>query len=230
MFKKTLVAGFMVSVLAGCSSIPGFETATVDRTKLNQELKTNCKELGKDFTKVSYAVDNVSKVMVSIQERQCDVLSDYRTMANKHGDVAGFLEVNADKSDEELRVAMDEFDKGKPQRKKIRPQVEAYKKASDGIFRKNVKLAADIALQAGEIALIAKDHATLIAKESGTSVITNLMSAAEETEVVPVVEAYNEMKARMDLVVDANKLIMMDKSTIDQLEKLDSVVADKARS
>ncbi|NOI35453.1 hypothetical protein F0250_16020 [Vibrio cyclitrophicus] len=238
MLKKTILAGLVVSVLAGCSSIPGMESATIDREAVSKELTQDCKELGTEFTPVSFAVDKASKVMVSLQERQCSVFNDYRTLASKHGDVAGFLAVNADKSDEELRVAMNEFDEGKPANKKITPQVEAYKKASDEIFQKNLKLAADIALQAGELTYIASQHASALAHDSAGGAMKNLMATlssekegeASEEETVPVVEAYHEMEARSILAFDANSLISMDKNTIEQLENLDKVVADKVKS
>lgn len=143
MIKKTILAGLVVSVMAGCSSIPGMESATVDREALSKELTQKCQELGTEFTPVSFAVDKVSKIMVSLQERQCSVFNDYRILASKHADVAGFLAVNADKSDEELRVAMSEFDEGKTADKKITPKVDAYKSASAGIFDKNVNGSGD---------------------------------------------------------------------------------------
>ncbi|MEZ9515843.1 hypothetical protein AB4359_03280 [Vibrio splendidus] len=238
MLKKTILAGLVVSVMAGCSSIPGMESATVDREAASKELTQNCKELGTEFTPVSFAVDKASKVMVSLQERQCSVFNDYRTLASKHGDVAGFLAVNADKSDEELRVAMSEFDEGKPANKKITPQVEAYKKASDEIFQKNLKLAADIALQAGELTYIASQHASVLAQDSAGGAMDSFLAVvssdkegeASQEEIVPVVEAYNEMEARSILAFDANSLISMDKNTIEQLENLDKVVADKVKS
>ena len=238
MLKKTMLAGLVVSVMAGCSSIPGMESATVDREAASKELTQNCKELGKEFTPVSFAVDKASKVMVSLQERQCSVFNDYRTLASKHGDVAGFLAVNAEKSDEELRVAMNEFDAGKPTNKKIAPQVEAYKKASDAIFKKNVKLATDIALQAAELTIIATQNAAALAQDSAGGAMTSMLAAisneqadeASEEKKVPVVEAYHEMEARSILALDANSLISMDKNTIEQLENLDKVVADKVKS
>ncbi|MEZ9701113.1 hypothetical protein AB4455_14335 [Vibrio sp. 10N.261.46.E12] len=238
MLKKTILAGLVVSVMAGCSSIPGMESATVDREATSKELTQNCKELGTEFTPVSFAVDKASTVMVSLQERQCSVFNDYRTLASKHGDVAGFLAVNADKSDEELRAAMKEFDEGKPDHKKITPQVEAYKKASDEIFQKNLKLATDIAVQAAELTYIASQHASALAHDSAGGAMDSFFAAvssekegeASEEETVPVVEAYHEMEARSILALDANSLISMDKNTIEQLENLDKVVADKVKS
>lgn len=238
MLKKTLVAGFVVSVLAGCSSIPGMSSATADRAELSKQLTQDCKEMGSDYTPVSYAVDKVSKVMVSIQERQCKVFGNYRTLAAKHGDVAGFLAVNAEMSDEELLAAMNKFDEGKPANKQIRPQVEAYKKASDSIFNENVKLAADIALQAAEIAIIASNNAQAIAHDTLLGGVSNMLTAAsneakedgEAKKEVPVVEAYNELKARSVLALDANHLISMDQNTIEQLENLDKVLAEKVKA
>ncbi|WP_117235257.1 hypothetical protein [Vibrio maerlii] len=238
MLKKTILTGLVVSAMAGCSSIPGMESATVDREAMSTELTQNCNELGADFTPVSFTVDKVSEVMVSIQERQCAVFNDYRTLASKHGDVAGFLAVNADKSDEELRAAMAEFDEGKPANKKITPLVEAYKKASDDIFDKNVELALDIAVQAGELAIIASDNASLLAQDAAAGGFSSALAAfsneqaedESEEEIVPVVEAYKEMEARSVLAFDANQLISLDKNTIEQLENLDKVVADKVKS
>ncbi|MDV6249674.1 hypothetical protein [Vibrio sp. EA2] len=238
MFKKTAVATLFVSVLAGCSSMPGMESATVDRNEMSTQLTKTCAELGTEYTPVSYAVDKVSKIMVSIQERQCAVFQDYRTLADKHADVAGFLAINSEKSDEELLIAMNAFDEGKPENKKIRPQVDAYKSASDSIFDKNVELATDIAMQTGEIAIIASQNATVIAQESALAGLGNVLSFASsssededaEKEVVPVVEAYNELKARSVLAYDANEMISLDQNTIDQLENLDKVVAEQVKS
>ncbi|WP_050937129.1 hypothetical protein [Vibrio harveyi] len=242
MFKKTVMASLFATALAGCSSMPGMESATVDRNEMSAALVKSCTELGSEYTPVSYAVDKVSKVMVSIQERQCAVFQDYRTLADKHADVAGFLKINADKSDEELLVAMNEFDEGKAENKKIRPQVEAYKAASDSIFDKNVELAKDIALEAAEIAIIASDNAAVIAQDSAMAGLGNALSFlsseseeegeadAEAKEEVPVVEAYNEMKARSLLVYDANDMISLDQNTIEQLENLDKVLAEKVKS
>ncbi|MFW8632736.1 hypothetical protein [Vibrio natriegens] len=238
MFKKTAVATLFVSVLAGCSSIPGMESATVDRNEMSTQLTKTCAELGSDYTPVSVAVDQVSKIMVSIQERQCSVFQDYRTLADKHADVAGFLAINADKSDEDLLVAMNAFDEGKPANKKIRPQVEAYKSASDSIFDKNVELAKDIAIETGKIAYIASQNATVLGQETALASIKNALSFVSsssedenaEKEVVPVVEAYNELKARSVLAYDANEMISLDQNTIDQLENLDNVVAEQVKS
>lgn len=176
--------------------------------------------------------------MVSIQERQCSVFQDYRTLADKHADVAGFLAINADKSDEDLLVAMNAFDEGKPANKKIRPQVEAYKSASDSIFDKNVELAKDIAIETGKIAYIASQNATVLGQETALASLKNALSFASsssedenaEKEVVPVVEAYNELKARSVLAYDANEMISLDQNTIDQLENLDNVVAEQVKS
>ncbi|KHT47610.1 hypothetical protein [Vibrio sinaloensis] len=238
MFKKTVMATLFTAALAGCSSMPGMESATVDRNEMSAALVKSCAELGSEYTPVSYAVDKVSKVMVSIQERQCAVFQDYRTLADKHAEVAGFLKINADKSDEELLVAMNEFDEGKAENKKIRPQVEAYKAASDSIFDKNLELAKDIALEAAEIALIASENASVIAQESAMAGFGNAVSYfsseseedEEAKEEVPVVEAYNEMKARSVLVYDANNMISLDQNTIEQLENLDKVLAEKVNS
>nr|WP_158118673.1 hypothetical protein [Vibrio cidicii] len=238
MFKKTVMATLFATALAGCSSMSGMESATVDRNEKSAALVKSCSELGSEYTPVSYAVDKVSKVMVSIQERQCSVFQDYRTLAEKHADVAGFLKINADKSDEELLVAMNEFDEGKAENKKIRPQVEAYKAASDSIFDKNLELAKEIAVEAAEIALIASDNAALIAQESAMAGLGNAISYfsneskedEESKEKVPVVEAYNEMKARSILVYDANDMISLDQNTIEQLENLDKVLAEKVKS
>ncbi|MBB1464569.1 hypothetical protein H5300_14735 [Vibrio sp. SG41-7] len=237
MIKKTILAGLVVSVMAGCSSIPGMESATVDREALSKELTQKCQELGTEFTPVSFAVDKASKIMVSLQERQCSVFNDYRMLASKHGDVAGFLAVNADKSDEELRVAMSEFDEGKAADKKITPKVDAYNSASAGIFDKNVKLAAEIAVEVAELAIIASENATALAAESaggladsGMKLFSNEQEDVAEEEKVPVVEAYYEMEERSKLALDANSLISMDQNTIEQLENLDKVVADKVKS
>lgn len=133
---------------------------------------------------------------------------------------------------------MNEFDEGKAENKKIRPQVEAYKAASDSIFDKNLELAKDIAVEAAEIALIASDNAALIAQESAMAGLGNAISYfsneskedEEAKEKVPVVEAYNEMKARSILVYDANDMISLDQNTIEQLENLDNVLAEKVKS
>lgn len=238
MFKKTAVATLFVSVLAGCSSMPGMKSATVDRNEMSTQLTKTCAELGTEYTPVSIAVDQVSKIMVSIQERQCSVFQDYRTLADKHADVAGFLAINADKSDEELLIAMNEFDQGKPANKKIRPQVDAYNSASDSIFDKNVELAKDIAIESGKIAYIASQNATVLGQETFLASLKNLLSFASsssedenaENEVVPVVEAYNELKARSVLAYDANEMISLDQNTIEQLENLDNVVAEQVKS
>ncbi len=238
MFKKTAVATLFISALAGCSSMPGMESATVDRSEMSTQLTKTCTELGSNYTPVSIAVDKVSKIMVSIQERQCAVFQDYRTLADQHGDVAGFLAVNAEKSDEELLVAITEFDQGKPEEKKLRPKIDAYKAASESIFDKNLELAADIALQTAEIAYIAAQHSDALLIETAGAGMRNLLSFASsssdeenaEKEVVPVVEAYNELKARSVLAYDANEMISLDQNTIDQLENLDSVVAEQVKS
>ncbi len=237
MFKKTVAAALTISALAGCSSIPGLNSATVDRNDLTKQLTQTCKDLGEDYTHVSFAVDKVSKIMVSIQDRQCAVFKNYRVLADKHADVAGFLAVNSEKTDEELLVAMNQFDEGKPKNKKIRPQVQAYKNASDTIFDENLELTKNIALQAGQIALIASQNATVLAQETALSgagslftAFTNKAKDEEEAKKVPVVEAYKEMKARSNLAYDANTMISMDKDTIKQLENLDEVIKEKAKS
>lgn len=238
MLKKTVMAGFIVSALAGCSLTDGQTSATADRAEMTKELAKTCAELGDKYTQVSVAVDTASQAMVSIQKRQCSVFGDYRTLASKHADVAGFLAINADKTDEELLVAMNEFDADKPAKKKIRPQVEAYKKASDAIFDKNVKLAADLAIQAAKITYIASQNSAALAQDTMKGGLGSLLAAmsnetkkeGEKEEVVPVVAAYHELKARSLLAYDANDLISMDQNTIEQLENLDKVLAEKVKS
>ncbi|MGF1688939.1 hypothetical protein L4C36_20035 [Photobacterium japonica] len=238
MLKKTVMAALVVSALAGCSAMEGMTSATVDRAEVSQNLAKTCAELGEKYTPVSVAVDTASQAMVSIQKRQCSVFGEYRTLASKHADVAGFLAVNADKSDEELLVAMNEFDAGKPAKKKIRPQVEAYKNASDAIFDKNVQLAADLAIQAAKITYIATQNGTALAQDTMKGGLGSIFASlsnetkkeGEKEEVVPVVEAYNELKARSVLAYDANDLISMDKNTIEQLENLDKVLAEKVKA
>lgn len=238
MFKKTILAGLMLSVISGCASITGAESSTADRAQMKVELTETCVTLGDKYTPVSYAVDKASKVMVSIQERQCAVFNSYSTLAAKHADVAGFLAVNADKSDEELLIAMNDFDAAKPENKKIRPQVEAYQQASDDIFDENLVLAADIALQVAEIAYIASQNATAIAQDTAGGFLKDAVAwgsneskeEGEAEEIVPIIEAYNELSARSELALDANTLISMDQDTIEQLKNLDKVLAEKVKA
>ncbi|MGS0826376.1 hypothetical protein ACVBIO_11240 [Shewanella sp. 0m-8] len=238
MFKKTIIAALMLSVISGCTSMSGAGSATADRAQMKVELTENCATLGDKYTPVSYAVDKASKVMVSIQERQCAVFNSYSTLASKHADVAGFLAINADKSDEELLIAMNEFDAAKPENKKIRPQVEAYQNASDDIFDENVELTADITLQVAEIAYIATQNATAIAHDSAGGLLDSILAffsneskeEGEAEEIVPIVAAYDELSARSELAFDANTLISMDQDTIEQLKNLDKVLAEKVKA
>lgn len=87
-----------------------------------------------------------------------------------------------------------------------------------------------------ELAYIASENATALAAESaggladsGMKLFSSEQEDAEE-EKVPVVEAYYEMEERSKLALDANSLISMDQNTIEQLENLDKVVADKVKS
>lgn len=233
MFKKSVTASLFVSVLAGCAT-SGEDVATLDRDALSQELTQVCTELGNEYTPVSVVVDTASEAMVSIQERQCSVFQSYRVLATEHADVAGFLAANAKATDEELLTAMNEFDAGKPVDKKITPRVTAYKEASSSIFDSNVELAADIAVQAAKIGFIASENATVLAQESGASLVNNLfasISAGEEAQedVVPIVAAYGELTARSELAYDANSIISLDQSTIEQLENLDKVIKEQVQ-
>lgn len=238
MFKKSILAGLIISAVSGCSSISEVESSTVDREQMQTEIAQKCIDLGDKYTPVAYAVDKVSKIMVEIQERQCTVANNYSTLSAKHADVAGFLAINADKSDEELVKAMNDFDSNKPEDKKIRPQVEAFQKASDEIFEANVELASDLALQAAEIAIVAADNAQAIAYDAAGGALNSLFKSvsneskeeAEDKEIVPIVEAYNELKNRSMLALDANTMISLDQGTIKQLNELDKIVADKVKS
>ncbi|MDR9829192.1 hypothetical protein RCJ22_26740 [Vibrio sp. FNV 38] len=231
MFKKTVLSSLFITVLGGCSSMSGQDIATLDRDEMSHSLKEQCQVLGQEYTPVSYAVDKTSQILVSIQDRQCSVFEHYSTLSSKHGDVTGFLAVNADKSDEDLLAAMDEFDVDKPEDKKIRPQVEAYKNASESIFDSNVQLAGEITLQVAEIGLIAADNAVVIAQETGLALFSNIISSAaqdEESETqTPIVAAYDEMMARSELAYNANSLISLDQNTIKQLENLDKILAEQ---
>lgn len=227
MFKKTLLAGFMISVVAGCASIPGMESATVDRNQLSTELQKQCNTMGTEFTKFNYAVDKISTVMVALQERQCGVLGDYRVMASKHADVIGFLDANQDKSDEELNLAVDAFDAKST--KKIRPLVEAYKSASDAIAEKNLALITDVGLQIAEVALLVTDHGPELAQVILLETLGNLATVDTE-ELTPIEKAYVDIKLRAALIYDADTLISMDKDLIEQLDNLDKQISEEVKS
>ncbi|CAM4451732.1 hypothetical protein [Vibrio agarivorans] len=233
MFKKTVLASLFVTALAGCSSISGEDAATLNRTEMNEKLTQTCEELGNSYTPVSVAVDTASEVMVSIQDRQCKVFQSYNVLASKHGDVAGFLAVNSGLTDEELLAAMEEFDADKPEDKKIAPQVNAYKTASDSIFDSNVELGLELAVQAAQISMIAADNATVLAQETGLAMFSNILASAsveedeEAKDVVPIVAAYDELTSRSALAYEANNLISLDQNTIKQLENLDKILSEQ---
>ncbi|PML13629.1 hypothetical protein [Vibrio breoganii] len=234
MFKKTLIASLLASGLMGCAT-SGEDIATLDRNQLSQELTQACDELGNEYTPVSVVVDTASEAMVSIQERQCSVFQSYRVLASEHADVAGFLEVNARATDEELIAAMTEFDADKAEEKKIAPRVAAYKSASESIFDSNVQLATDIAIQGAKIGFIVSENATVLAQESGAAMFSNLLASVsvdeeeEAEDVVPIVAAYKELTVRSELAYDANSIISFDQSTIEQLENLDKVIAEQVQ-
>lgn len=242
MFKKTLVAGFIVSALAGCQTLSGEDAAKVDRKEWSDELQTRCAQLEQNYTPAGEAVDITSRAVLAATTRQCGVLDDYRALAENYADIIGFMEVNSDLNDIELKAAIDAFDADKPADKKIAPLIEKYEAASDSIFQENVKLAVQMVALGVDIALIAKNNAvdigTEIALTNATGWLGNLVSSddteedQEESaaESVPIVRAYFEMQDRTTLALDAQDLISEEKALVERISSIDEIIEEKVKS
>ncbi|NGN97860.1 hypothetical protein G5S52_09375 [Grimontia sp. S25] len=239
MFKKTLIAGLMMSALAGCQ-MTGEESAQLDRKAWSQELQTRCSEMTDTFTPAGYAVDKTSQAVLAVTERQCAVLDDYQTLSANYAEIIGFMEANADLNDQELKAAIDEYDADKAENKKIGPLIAKYEAATDSIFSENLKLAAEMGLLAVEIAIIAKDNGPAIAQElvttNATGFLGNLMSSDDEAEEaedesvaddLPIVQAYFEMEDRADLALEAQDLINEEQALIERIATIDEIIEEK---
>ncbi|MDD1780816.1 hypothetical protein LRP49_06335 [Enterovibrio sp. ZSDZ35] len=222
--KKSLIAAFLVSTLAGCSTMGANDAAHADRNAWANDINTRCTEVGKDFTQAGYAVDKVSQAIISLTERQCGVINSYQTISKKHAEITGFMAANEDLDEEGLKAAIAEFDASKPANKKIGPQIKAYEEAQDEIFMENIQLAADLALQSYEITMIASENSMAILQH------TVLSQFSSETETLPVIEAYYEMEDRALLIKDAQFLINEGKALIERIEDIDNIISESVAS
>ncbi|WP_026972848.1 hypothetical protein [Aliagarivorans marinus] len=224
MTKNKLAIAVLASAFAfGCASTSTEEQANLDRETTKLQLVERCDEIDGHLAHVSYAIDKVSNMFKSTQERQCKVLDEYRVLASEYADVVGFLDVNAGLNDEELRLAIAEFDQDKPEEEHIGPKVAAYQAAGDHIFQANIELTAQIALDVAELGIVAANNATDLAVETGIGTVTSLFKSDDEKS--PLMQAWDDMNFRKELITDANTLIASDKATIDQLKELDQHIA-----
>lgn len=234
MLKVAILAGVIVSLVTGCSTLSGEESANIDRKATLQKLQTRCTNmLDSSYTPAGLAVDKTSESVLVITRRQCGVLNDYYAISENYSNVIAFLNANIDLNNQELKAAIMTFDEGKSEDKKIGPMIKAYETAQENIVKENLTLVASMAMLTTEMAIIAKNNAELISKEmvlqSGAGLLGTMMGE-EKKKITPIVAAYYEMKERSELSYDAQMYINEEQNLVERIANIDTIIEQEVKA
>ncbi|MEZ9661768.1 hypothetical protein [Vibrio sp. 10N.261.52.F3] len=210
-----LKTGFVLTVLAiaGCASPSTEQIAFEDRQLTLNDVKTQCEEMGTEFTSIRRGFDNISRAMVSLQHRQCRVVEQFNITQQEYADVAGFIHSNRHLNGEEFDAEIDRFDALLPNSDRVRPKIERYQLALRRIMNENEELTADLLGFSAEVSLLVWDEPLVllpISTKAGT--------------------AFDEMRERKSLIELANDMIQLDKATLEQIQAYDNHIKQKVKS
>jgi len=224
MLKKNIAAAVMaLSLITGCSSLTGEQSANLDRDAEIGRIVSELEATGYDKkVKVLPAVDEVLDGVAKVAKSQVQVAKDYRKITKLHRDVASFLAVNKGKTELELLEAAKKFDlNAKNANEKITPKLKTYRKATEKISEANGKLTIDLALQAGYVGLLVSQYGTEIAQLGGLKILGGMFSGGDEDDAKPTIaSALINTKDQLFLLDELNSIIEADQEVAENLNKL----------
>jgi len=128
---------------------------TLPREERINAISADMKRVGFSSIRVSYLFDTFSDTVLDIYSNQFELMKEYKSLLDHHKDVTSFLMANQNKIEQELELAILEFDKtAATEEQKIGPKLTAYESATDEIWQENAKLSVQIAAQALELGVV----------------------------------------------------------------------------
>ncbi len=241
---KIVITFFLLLLVSGCAIQPNTGQAIEyrgeqilseqDAKNLPREtrissISANMKSVGFTSVKVSYLLDAYSDTVLNIYSNQFELMKEYKSLLDNHKDVTSFLMANQGKSEQEIKLAADEFDAtAKDETEKVGPKLNEYKQASDKIWQENAKLTAQIAAQALELGAVLyslrhQDKKAKEEKQKNSNTLqnfiaadfVNMLSSANRTY-----EAYKLAEIRLHLAKIANDFIKDEQAIIDISKQL----------
>jgi hypothetical protein len=201
------------AVLAGCASSVGVWD---DREALLSEINTSCETNTKAYTEYSPVFDQASQGVLSVAQRQCDVVGEYQEIRKQHKDVQQFFAMHSELPKEEIIALLD----ANPE---MKAKYTEYTKAQSKIFESNLELAIKLGVQGATMAKIAAENPTVIAEIEARRMI----GSAIDQEENPLGFVIDEMQTRVGLITETNGLISAEQQYIKDMEAADKAI--KAR-
>jgi len=224
MLKKNIAAAVMaLSLITGCASLTGEQSANLDRGAEVNRIITEIEELGYDDVAVLPAVDEVLNGLSAYVKKQKTVAEEYRDIVKDFRDVSSFLAANKGKTELELLAEADKFDKGaKSTNEKIAPKLKAYRKATKKIADENSELTVALAEQGIKLTYYVSQYGDEIAKLGGIKLLGGMFSGNDnEVDTKPTIpSAILRGKDQLFLVEELNSLIEADQEVAENLSKL----------
>ena len=181
-------------------------------------ITTDMDKVGFKRTKVSYLFDAFSDSVLSVYRNQYNLMKQHKSLLDNHKDVMSFLMANKGKDDEQLKLAIEDFDStADNEEQKIGPKIKEYENASDRIWKENAKLTLEIAAQAVELGVI------IYNSSKGDNKIEHLIAAdllSMLASANKLHNAYNLAEVRLHLAKVANDFIEDEKAIIDISKRL----------
>lgn len=224
--KKLLLVLGIALVMQGCAFMGKSDDATsgtMDRGEAVSILLAEIKEIGYEHQTIVPGIDGFTNSVASLLQRQETVMKEYRTITDNHKDVRGFLSFHSDKVEDPvaLQAAIDEFDaNAEKDSEKMGPKLNEYKNATKGVSAANTKMAIDIS---GELA----NSAIVLSKYSKEVAAASTASFLKKSDEPNLGSALVKAKDQLALANKANKLIDMDKKTIEAIESLEKELQAK---
>lgn len=227
--NKWIAIPLTAALISGCASFSGQQAATMDRGQHIAELSQKIETIGFTRVEIQPGVDEFLNLSASVLERQYSVMGQYRTLAANHVDVQGFIEANRNATDEELKLALIQFDaEAASEDGKIGPKFKAYENAIDVISDKNTDLGLEIAANLTKAAFILKDNATVVGVATGVRAAGSLFGGGDKSADDDLGLAILRAKDQLSLAYDANQLISLEQETIEQINDFQDELEDKA--
>ena len=233
---KYLIA-LTVLVLSGCTMVPqgGIganyvsynnlkiitekEAEALTRDERSNRIEKDMKAVGFQTVRVSPLVDGFSDSVVSIYRNQYKLIQKYKVVVDNHKDVMSFIHANKGKSSKELKLEAERFDQlALNESEKIAPKLKQYKQANDDIQKENLKLAGELLLHSGKLALIFKDNAEQMLRAEAMLMLANLGK---------VQKAYKAAEVRIHLAKLANDFIDQEKAVLDITKQIQEILNEK---
>jgi hypothetical protein len=236
--KALLFTAATLFVLSGCSmttqtdemgnNFVGYKSVKVvtseeakmmPRAARSFRIMSDMEQVGFEHVYVSTVIDSVSISIASVYENQYALMQKYQTIVDNHRDVMSFIQANQNKSAAELEQEIRKFDAmAQSPSERIGPKIKQYQMANEQIQAENIKLAKELAIQAGKLAMVFKDNSDAILGLEG---VTMLLNAGKMDD------AYDLAEVRIHLSGVANDFISDEKAVLEVTKQIQSVLETK---